>query len=269
MDTPVSSKEWNFSSVLRSEAKACLLWEIARESVYIHNLAFHWDEVIARQPSAPLTYLWPFLNRGSTGFPTKPWLAFSSKERKSLSRHLMVTELVVIRGTEMAEKMLTQQPNVELPVTFDPEEEPNFSPTTEVSTLEDRRDSLYVVIQPRVWREYTNKQIALAVDEAIRAGRPRGIAEPKPTRGQRNDACIAALRWVAAMRLRHNYSMPEVLDAARPDIEESFFYDESGMRWGEERAFREARDQATAKMHECFPFLPEEEKPLSYPIFGD
>lgn len=46
-----------------------------------------------------------------------------------------------------------------------------------------------------------------------------------------------------------------------------FFGDKSQFAWSAEERWDEARALAKAKLHELFPFLPEDEKPISYARF--
>lgn len=250
VEPKLSNKEWDFSSVHADDAKACLMWELARESLYMHDLPNHWEELGAMDPQIPPAHLFPFLNRGHIDLVKRPWLDLSNSERKDVCSKLLPVDLVAIPGVEVAQKML-------------------FPDKSENQVGEERRDYLYIVIEPKSWRTYTDNEISGALRRIVERRRPNSIPEPAAKRGKRNNALIAALRWVAAMRLRHHYSMSEVFDVARPDEQGSFFYDEADCRWGEEAPWLSAREHAKKKMHELFPFLPDDEEPLSYSYFVD
>lgn len=288
--------DWDFSPLETQPSgtiKACLVYEYARETSTLRNLSRNWDEFCETHPKVNLRSLWPFAFSDGC-FPNKTWMKLSESEINSIAPYLSRVDMVAVKGLDVAVRHYfpdyvkldagsIQTRGLRLKHPFGQWFEDNwaqscnpspFGPTAigeadNPRTLPPGQSSEYffAVIHPETWRLYTNDQIGDFLKTLVAPNRPNTIPQPMSQRGRfKSKDMFAALRWLGAMRLMHKVGWPKAKEIAQLENRGSLFFEANlrTNRWSDRITWRNAADRAKQKMHELFPFLPDEEVPLSY-----
>lgn len=257
----LDEREWNFEPLKDSrridEVRACQVWEFGRESPSIRRDSSEWRCRISESRRGGGRN-WPFLIQAFQSFPETPWLALSEDEQSAFKIHVLEKDIRVIPGLALAELALQPVRNDECR---------DDDPSEKADPLW-RGQHLVILIEPQTWATYTNTQLSTALQQLVAAHRPNGIPTPKDEKGQRDQSRLASLRWLAAMRLFHHYTFLRAMKVAGVPKEAGFFggssNSSSSNRWSHREDWMDARRKANKKMHELFPFLPQNERPIHF-----
>ena len=118
------------------------------------------------------------------------------------------------------------------------------------------------------WNEFTNESIADYFRKVLPKLRPPTAPAPD-RRGHKPRDVRADLTRLAAMRLLSRYTPVEILgNARRPELAECAPIHKTKQfasdKWGDPTKWRDARREVLERLHQLFPFLPADEKPLSW-----
>jgi hypothetical protein len=114
------------------------------------------------------------------------------------------------------------------------------------------------------WANYTNDELVQAFRQWVRKHRPRKVPVPS-NQGHKPGDVRAHLTRLAAMRLLSRFKLFEILNPrrdARFIIWETKQF--AGRKWHDATKWHDARREAGQFFRRLFPFLPPEEKPLSW-----
>jgi hypothetical protein len=112
------------------------------------------------------------------------------------------------------------------------------------------------------WDCFTNDEIVTYFRQWVKAARPKEIPSPSG-RGHKPGDWRANLTRLAAMRLLSQFPAWQIVRGnSFPAIWETKQF--SGRKWGDFTKWRDARREAGKLFHNLFPFLPPEERPLSW-----
>lgn len=298
MNADLSPQDWNFDSVPDSELVACCYWEYARESAFIRDVKRRcigpkWKKMLKPE-------LWEFVGYDieriqSIGYPAEVFLsgfffdeaeddkprhpdappitgAFPkawqelSKEERSYRAHIR-SDIGALRLTpfqighwcfakDLADYVESQarRMRADLP----PEEglKP-IRPGLRISNAE----TLLVDIG---WAHFTNDQIAKAFRRSLKAIRPKHMPEPD-RRGHKPGDWRANLTRLAVMRLLSVFSALAIVDPRRDELPAVWKTNQfSRRKWGDVTKWHDARREAGKLFYALFPFLPQDEQPLSW-----
>jgi len=292
--------EWDFSRVPDEELYACLVYEYARESAYIRDVYTRCHEssrsgvgdpdgalnreLLKIQTIHPFedvflqgfTYPKPHEPQGerhefapplTSCFPN-PWQTIGDKERKyrAFIRH-WYDELAPLERAHWsdAKEILRLAENWQRCV-FGYEQEHGYKPGTRDAACKHyglplvppasfycNGETLLFSIR---WDLFTNDQLTSAFREWVKRNRPPQHPPPD-NRGRKPKDLRAALKRLGIMRLLHTFTvaeMPHRCPEAAALIVEPDCYKE--------------RKKALPLLRKFFPFLPETDKPLSWPTHG-
>ena len=141
---------------------------------------------------------------------------------------------------------------------------PDYRPSASVF-WEGGAECLSVKIE---WADFTNDEIVEAFRKWVGPNRPPDI--PKPDgRGHKPKDLRADLTRLAAMRILSRYTPVEIIgNTRRPPLAECAPIHKTKQfasdKWGDPTKWRDARREASQRFRELFPFLPTDEKPLSW-----
>jgi hypothetical protein len=114
------------------------------------------------------------------------------------------------------------------------------------------------------WGSFTNDKIVNYFRQWVKANRPRRY--PVPTQqGRKPKDWRANLTRLAVMRLLARFTALEIIDPRLnrfPAVWESKQF--SGRKWGDSTKWHDARREAGKLLRTLFPFLPKDDKPLSW-----
>lgn len=112
------------------------------------------------------------------------------------------------------------------------------------------------------WNHFTNEEIVSHFRKWVKVARPKETPIPSG-RGHKPGDWRAKLTRLAVMRLLSRFTALQlVADNSFPEIWETKQF--SGRKWGDVTKWHDARREAAKIFHTLFPFLPKEEKPLSW-----
>ena len=114
------------------------------------------------------------------------------------------------------------------------------------------------------WANYTNDELVRAFRKWVKEHRPKEIPVPS-NKGRKPGDVRAHLTRLAVMRLLSRYKTSEVLnpkaDGLKAILGSAQF---SGSKWLDSTKWHDARREAGRFFHGLFPFLPADDKPLSW-----
>jgi hypothetical protein len=129
------------------------------------------------------------------------------------------------------------------------------------SFISSTRETLMVDI---AWDCFTNDQIATYFRQWVKVARPKGLTAPSG-QGHKPKDWRANLTRLAVMRLLARFTALEIVDPRRntfPAIWETRQF--AGRKWSDVTKWHDARREAGQLFHTLFPFLPKDQKPLSW-----
>ena len=288
----LSPEDWDFSAVPKSELTACCYWEYARESAFIRDVrrrcraarcqemtnsqltkhcgldleriqsighpsevflaGFFFDEEVDRQPR----------HRGAraiTGSFPAPWQTLSEAERKCRSRIRTDREAIPLvpfqRGysffaADIARWCKKQRPEAQ-------------------KTGRKLHPSLFfagaeIGVFQIAWDDFTNDELVTGFRAWVKGNRPESCPMPSG-KGRKPGDVRAQLVRLAVMRLLSHHQASGIFTARHRDdrafLESKQF---AGQKWLSETKWNDARREAGHYFRRLFPFLPPEEKPLSW-----
>lgn len=118
------------------------------------------------------------------------------------------------------------------------------------------------------WSNFTNEELVQYFRRWVKANRPKHLGNPD-ARGHKPKDWRANLTRLAAMRLLARFTTKEILGtrrtmavaACQPIHQAKQFASD---KWGDPTKWHDARREAGKLFHKLFPFLPANEKPLSW-----
>lgn len=118
------------------------------------------------------------------------------------------------------------------------------------------------------WGIFTNDEIVQEFRKWVKANRPQGVPKPD-NKGHKPGDWRAHLTRLATMRLLSRYTPKEIIGTKRatPSVECQPIHSAkqfAGRKWGDSTKWYDARREAGKLFHSLFPFLPKDEKPLSW-----
>jgi len=292
--------EWDFSRVPDEELDACLIYEFARESVYIRDVYTRCHEssrsgaddpkgVLNREllmiqtihpredvflkgftypkPDEPQGERHPEAPPLTSCFPN-PWLTIGDKERKyrALIRHWHDALAPLERAHWSGAKDILQLAENWKRCVFGYEREHGDKPGTREAACKhydlplvppasfySNGETLLFTIQ---WDLFTNDQLTSAFREWVKTNRP-AQHPPPDNRGHKPKDLRAALKRLGIMRLLHMFTVAE-MPTRCPEAAKLFV---------EPDCYKE-RKKVLPLFRRLFPFLPETDKPLSWPTRG-
>jgi hypothetical protein len=114
------------------------------------------------------------------------------------------------------------------------------------------------------WADFTNEELAQYFRRWVKANRPKRLRNPD-ARGHKPKDWRANLTRLAVMRLLARFTALEIIDPRLnrfPAVWESKQF--SGRKWGDSTKWHDARREAGKLLRTLFPFLPKDDKPLSW-----
>ena len=114
------------------------------------------------------------------------------------------------------------------------------------------------------WADFTNDEIATYFRRWVKANRPKNAKSPSG-QGHKPKDWRANLTRLAVMRLLARFTPLEIVDPRRnrfPAIWETKQF--AGRKWSDVTKWHDARREAGKLFRKLFPFLPADEKPLSW-----
>ena len=242
---------------------------------------FFFDELEDRRPSHPDA------PRITGSFPD-PWLSLSPGERKYRSRIENDIEFLGLKAFARANWScagdLMKQAELRRDETIEAnrkahEQHPGVSeyylrkcgilkdPPKGISVFwadnydEPHREITMVEIE---WANFTNEQIIQCFRKWVAANRPPDIAKPHK-RGHKPKDSRANLTRLAVLRLLGQFTALQIVGPRKdkfPAVWKSKQF--CGNKWQDVMKWHDARREARKVFHSLFPFLPKEEKPLSW-----
>ena len=281
--------EWNFDQVTAEELKTCCLWEYGRES-YTFAITSIWHlEMFARSsrgtmlPSSSNAKIESFLEafwncdegyiplydaiRREGGPEAPAWQQLPADYRTKLTG---LAGIHSINGPLQPAKLheLETLWNFNL-ITWEPvRNRPGYDPGDDSMAYDDSRPQISkpghlgqphgstVVAFSVDFRQFGNRQICDDFMHWLKANRPQDCPEPS-TRGHKQRDLRVALDRLGMMRLLHRFTLRE-MPKHQPKAAKAF----DGYEWYKERK------RAGKTFNAFFPFLPKNEKPLSWPTKG-
>jgi hypothetical protein len=222
----LSENEWNFfykQRVSDAELAACRLWEYARESNSIRDMA-------RIDPDWNPFYREPFPD---------PWQSLTTAQRRKLSLlasvQLRVSPFRVISAAVPWSGKQARQ---------------NWLVTPDGTQRIVNKDGVEVLCAEIDWQTCTDKQILQSFGEWVKANRPRDIGKPTK-RGHDPDELQASLERLGIMRLMHCHSFDEI-----GEIVPAEWLDKE--KYSTKAECLKERHKAIDDFHSLFPFLPNE-----------
>ena len=114
------------------------------------------------------------------------------------------------------------------------------------------------------WPDFTNEELVQYFRRWVKANRPKQAKQPD-ARGHKPKDWRAMLTRLAATRLLARFTPLEIVDPRRdkfPVVWETKQF--AGRKWGDVTKWHDARREAEKLFHSLFPFLPKDEKPISW-----
>lgn len=293
--------EWNFDDVPDDELAACCLWEYAREcSSFATTSARHAEAMAAiraRTHPAPCDlpeyealleaywgtdegYMQYYETIRTCGGPAAlPWQLIRAEVRVSLSKQVGVHEVSQPLAPAMRRQLeALWKANL---VEWEPvRNEPGYDPEEDGMAYE---ESLPHVDEPGHkgepygetviafavdFRKFSDKEIAGVFAAWLKANRPEDAPEPTG-RGHKPGDWRANLTRLAVMRLLGRYTPGEILGTTKtPALKQCEAIRETrqfaAAKWSDATKWHDARREAGRLFRQLFPFLPPDEKPLSW-----
>jgi hypothetical protein len=285
----IAELDWNFDNVPDDELAACCLWEFARESKSFavssarkveREESLRLDQLPNRTPNPDYeAFLESYWNcdegymayyetiRNHGGPDSLPWLLIPAGLRQLLKKQVGVHELdgplapAMRRQLEALWKVnLKEWKSVRNQPGYDPREdgmayEPSRSHMEEPGHAGEPHGETIAAFAID-FRKYNNKQICVALTDWLKANRPKDCPE-RSERGRKARDSRVALDRLGMMRLLHHFTLREMPKRC-PEASKAF----EGYEWYKERK------RARMTFQKFFPFLPETERPLSWPTKG-
>jgi hypothetical protein len=316
--SPLTELDWNFDAVPDGELIACIYWEYARESAFIHSVRQRcldpkWREMLYAElqdyvgrdlgkiqsigapsnmilsgffrpanedlPAAPPPDPGePPLPTGS--FPT-PWRSLPAQDRVARVRINSEREDSVPfqRGTTLdAENILVCASRQRAQADGDREMVRRENPKLTEEELVQSGKLKFLDLKPAVlqswgreasviaidWGRFTNDEIVNYFRRWVKTNRPEEFPVPSKKGHKRKDL-RAHLTCLSVLRLLSHFTPLELIDTRSnrcPAIWETKAF--AGQKWLDAGKWYDARREAGKMFHLLFPFLPADEKPLSW-----
>lgn len=115
------------------------------------------------------------------------------------------------------------------------------------------------------WGLFTNEEIIQSFRKWVKANRPEDIRKPDGKGRNKARDWRAQLTRLSVMRLLAHFTPLDIIDPRQnkfPEIWKTKQY--SGRKWGDATKWHDARREAEHLFRKLFPFLPTDEKPLSW-----
>lgn len=299
MNPDLSPLDWNFDAVPGGELAACCLWEYARESsTFALSSVRHAEmmqEIRSGKPCVPdaepdpeyEAFLGAFWNsaegymryyetlRQYGGPAALPWQLLQAERRGELCQQVGVHAVrqplapALRRQLEALWKVnLVDWEPVRNQPGYDPDDDSmawdESVPQVEEPGHDGEPHGETVVAFAVDFRNFSNRQIGEVFTAWLKANRPKDSPEPTG-RGRKPGDWRAKLTRLAVMRLLARFPAMDLVDPRRnrlPAVWKTKQF--SGSKWADAAKWNEARREADRCFHELFPFLPPEEKPLSW-----
>jgi len=143
-------------------------------------------------------------------------------------------------------------------------EEGKLGPHDEIPPSLYWESGLEITVLRIAWANYTNDELVKAFRKWVKEHRPKEIPVPS-NKGRKPGDVRAHLTRLAVMRLLSRYKTSEVLnpkaDGLKAILGSAQF---SGSKWLDSTKWHDARREAGRFFHGLFPFLPADDKPLSW-----
>jgi hypothetical protein len=218
-----------------------------------------------------------------TGSFPHPWQSLSAEERKERSRirsdRTAIPLLPFKRGMpthaqDISQHVKMQRANAEA----ERERVRRENPRVREKTLVRLGKLEYPQVKPSVflaggrevtmveinWAEFTNDEIATYFRRWVKANRPKDVAAPS-AKGHKPKDWRAKLTRLAVMRLLARFRLSDIVTAKQagiPAVWESKQF--AGQKWFDTTKWYDARRKAGRCFRSLFPFLPADEKPISW-----
>jgi hypothetical protein len=251
-------ENWNFEPLsLNDELHGILMWEYGRQSPFLRDLDWHWEEpCIQRLSIQERQRLWPFRQFTGSLFPEKPWRKLELKAKNIFLEHTSYPHLFVHPSVETvaeeAERIL--QEARDLQVNWKLQETRNRQAREKLAQY------CFIEITPDAWARFTNEEIRTFLHEKIISLRPKGIPNPRKN-GKRFRDMKVALRRLGAMRLHALHPLSEAMKIAEKNFPEK--------NWQDKDTWRRIQKDCKLKLRQLFPFLPPGEEDICFPSWLD
>jgi len=286
---PLRAEDWNFDNVPDDELAACCLWDYARESKSfalssVHKLEL--EESLERElqlspnPRADYeAFLESYWNcdegyieyyetiRNYGGPWSSAWQLISSDLRQRLKKEVGVPQLggpLLLATRRQLETLWGSNFKEWEPI----RNQPGYDPDEDGMAFEESQPLIEGPGHAREahgetiaafaidFRRHNNREICAALIGRLKANRPRDCPEPSE-RGRKLRDLRVALDRLGMMRLLHIFTLSEMRERC-PEAWKAF----AGFEWYKERK------RAGITFQKLFPFLPKDERPLSWPTKG-
>jgi len=255
--TRVAPEEWDFTRVPSEEYEACCYYEYGRESTFVvqhlENLPHHScnDPRWADLRNNLLTYSLPPCRIGTQSL-NEPWLLKSQDWRTKFCQQLAKHR----NGLKFA-RILERTPDRAFALGIAPPF-PVHSWSSEQKRDLDKRTGLEVLIVTIDWSNFEDAEILKEFRRWLKTARPKNIGL-RSRRGKKTSMWRKHLEKLAVLRLRHYYPFGEIENVLPGPWNGDKFQDKSEMS----RTCKEA----LSAFHELFPFLDEDDRPVSWQPF--
>lgn len=244
--------------------------------VFLRGISCPPDGVL---PDAPA--LKPGAVHQATGSFPKPWQALTAEERRYRSHIGSDVERIPLvpfkRGTSLDAKDIREfVTGRQAAAEIEREQVKRQNPKLNEETLLRLGKLKYPEVLPSLywegggevtvvtinWGSFTNDEIANYFRRWVKANRPPQYPVPSG-KGHKPGDWRANLTRLAVMRLLSQFSALQIVrQDSFPAIWETKQF--SGRKWGDFTKWRDARREAGKIFHTLFPFLPKDEKPISW-----
>lgn len=285
------ASEWNFDAIPDRELVACCHWEYARESTFIRDVrqrcpdprgramtnrelrahcggdleriqsmgyaaevflrGFFFDEVEDARPKHPDA---PWI----TGSFPRPWQDLSAEERTERS-HIRDARTMLplipfqraypFEAKDVAQWVESQYGRLE-------------RAAGEVKASLRHVGGGEVALVRIEWGSFTNEELIRGFSRWVKDNRPGDVKAPDQ-RGHKAGDWRANLTRLAALRLLSRFTVRElVAEDACPAVWQTKQF--GGKKWADPTKWRDARREAGALFRRLLPFLPRQDRPLSW-----
>jgi len=264
---PLTIHDWHFEGVPESELVACCFYEFARESPSF-NACYNEGKKVESYPGGlhyhariggilrtfPNPFVWAVWSGSAEPFFSRPWQDMDQAWRSEISK--------AYEGEERTKG---------LPLAFE-DGDTQFMQADIISRggqrggIDDRNGRERIAIEID-WASFTDKEIADEFKKWVKGYRPLGIGRHSLKGQGKHNEYAAKLRRLGVMRLLNRMTLKE-MEQSCPEAWKLYGPNHSQIRKettdSHHRELYKMKMEACSDLHELYPFLPKEERPISH-----